>query len=323
MSGVQQETMTDIHMGTESTDVRLRGRVLLVARGIWLVFALFLLILFIINLLQPLLGGQTLICPLTFTCPFDTPTLQALQQAQISLPAYTIYSTIFGLFFSLIFVGLSALLFWRVFDQLVGLLASFSFLLLGSTGLMQNLSSMPLALQVFGEVIQTLLMFLCFGFFLVTFPDGRFVPRWSWLIGCTLFVQAIFFIIPGPLNILSWPLPLILLELVVAYGSPIAIQIYRYRRISTPAQRQQTKWVIFGLTCFIVLFLLAVSPLFSALGPLFTLASPSLSSLSIVGYRRAGQPHAGLRLAHCIPADCLSRASVCRTNPALQPDWAQ
>jgi hypothetical protein len=279
---VRKETSTEKQTGRTSTEVRLRGRMLLIARGIWLAVALFLLIIFSMNLLQTLFGGQALICPLTITCPFDTPTLQALQQTHIALPVYTIYTTVFGLFFSLIFVGLSLLLFWRVFDQLVGLLASFSFLMLGSTGLVHNLSSMPLALQVFGEVIQPLLMLLCFGFFLVIFPDGHFVPRWSWLIGCTLFVQAILFIIPGPLNILSWPLPLFLLELVLAYGSPIAIQMYRYRRIYTPAQRQQTKWVIFGLTCFIVLFLLAVSPIFNALGPLFALASASLSSFAFL-----------------------------------------
>jgi hypothetical protein len=125
-------------------------------------------------------------------------------------------------------------------------------------------------------------MFFCFGFFLVTFPDGRFVPRWSWLIGCTLFVQGIFFQIPGPFNILFWPLPLFLLELVLAYGSPVALQIYRYRRISTPAQRQQTKWVIFGLTCTILLFLLAAFPTTSALGPLSYLASASLSSFALL-----------------------------------------
>ncbi len=111
---------------------------------------------------------------------------------------------------------------------------------------------MPLALQVFANVIQTEFLFFYFGFFLVTFPGGHFVPRWSWLIGCTLFVQAIFFLIPGPFNILSWPLPLILIELALAWGSPVAIQIYRYRRVSTPAQRQQTRWVIFGLTCYIL-----------------------------------------------------------------------
>ncbi len=282
----RQETATEMQTGTTNTDVRLRGRVLLVARAIWLAFAFFELILFIIKLLQPLFGHQTLVCPLSFTCPYDTTTLQALQQAQISLTAYTIYVTAFGLLFALIPVGLSVLLFYRVFDQPVGLFASFSFLLLGSTGLLGDPSRMPLALQVFGNV-QVVCEFFCFGFFLVTFPDGRFIPRWSWLIGCTLFVQSIFFLIPGPFNTLSWPLPLFLIELVLAWGSPVAVQIYRYRRVYTPAQRQQTKWVIFGLACCILTILLPglTGGLFlttSVSGALFTLVNPALSSLGFL-----------------------------------------
>jgi hypothetical protein len=282
----RQETATEMQTGTTTTDVHLRGRVLFAARAIWLVFAFFELILFIINLLQPLFGHQTLVCPLSFTCPYDTTTLQALQQAQISLTAYTIYVTAFGLLFALIPVGLSVLLFYRVFDQPVGLFASFSFLSLGSTGLLGDPSRMPLALQVFGNV-QVVCEFFCFGFFLVTFPDGRFIPRWSWLIGCTLFVQSIFFLIPGPFNILSWPLPLFLIELALAWGSPVAVQIYRYRRVYTPAQRQQTKWVIFGLACCILTILLPglTGGLFltaSVSGALFTLVNPALSSLGFL-----------------------------------------
>ncbi len=133
------------------------------------------------------------------------------------------------------------------------------------------------------SLIQTSVQDLCLGFFLVTFPDGRFVPRWSWLIGCTLFVQGVFFQLPGPLNILSWPFPLIAIELVLAYGSPIAIQVYRYRRVSSPAQRQQTQWVIFGLVS--ALLLLFVSFFSGALFPpdsLYQLTSDPFSSLAFL-----------------------------------------
>lgn len=215
MDAVREETAKEKKPGITSTEVRLRGRMLFVVRVLWLACAFFELILFGVNLLQPFLGRQTLICPFTFTCPYDATTLYALQQAQISLAAYNTFVTGLGLLFALTFVGFSVLLFWRMFDQSVALLASFSFLLLGSGGLVGDLSSMPLALQVFVK-IQTEYLFFCLGFFLVTFPDGRFVPRWSWLIGCTLFVQVIFFQIPGPFNILSWPVPLFLTELVIA-----------------------------------------------------------------------------------------------------------
>jgi hypothetical protein len=278
--------MKEITTGTTRTDGRLRGWVLFVARAVWLTFAFFYLILFLINLLQPLYGHQTLICPLFSTCPYDFTTLQALQQAHISLAAYTIFEVAFGLLFALIPVGLSVLLFWRMSDQPVGLFASIAFLFLGSGAITGDFSRLPPAFQAFVEV-QVLCVFFCFGFFLVTFPDGRFVPRWSWLIGCTLFVQAILFLLPGPFNILSWPRPLFLLELALAWGSPIAVQIYRYRRVSTPVQRQQTKWVIFGLVSFLLLLLLQglttalISPTGVA-GALFFLASPVLPTIGFL-----------------------------------------
>src|SRR5436190_4067897 len=195
MDPLHEERVKDMKTGTTRTEVHLQGRVLLVARAVWLGLALLEVILFIFNLLQPLLGGKTFICPFTYTCPYDVPTLSALQYAHISLSAFNIYTTGFGLLTALIFVGLSVLLFWRAFNQPVALLASIAFLLLGAGGLAGDISRMPFTLQVVFDVIPVLVLFFCLGFFLVIFPDGRFVPRWSWLIGCTLFVQAIFFLL--------------------------------------------------------------------------------------------------------------------------------
>ncbi len=270
--------------GTASGEVRLRGRALFICRVIWIAFALFNLVLSFLNLLQPVFGGQIFICPLTFTCPASESTLQVLKQAQIPLAAYDTYVLIFGLIFGLIFLAMSVLLFWRAFDQPIGLFASFAFLFISFAVFLGNPpSTVPPALVVSISLIQTSVQDLCLGFFLVTFPDGRFVPRWSWLIGCTLFVQGVFFQLPGPMNILSWPFPLIAIELVLAYGSPIAIQVYRYRRVSSPAQRQQTQWVIFGLVS--ALLLLFVSFFSGALFPpdsLYQLTSDPFSSLAFL-----------------------------------------
>jgi hypothetical protein len=258
MGVVKKETKTEMHTRTTGTVVRLQGRVLEVARSLWLAFALFNLILIGINVLQPFFGGQLRICPFTFTCFSDSQTLAALQQAHISFTAYTHYVTLLGFFSASLFIGLSVLLFWRVFDQVACILASFCFLLLGLGRLVGDVSHLPTAQQVYVNVIQALVFIFCLGFFLVTFPNSRFVPGWSWLIGCTLFVKAILFMLPGRYNILSWPLPRILIEIVYAYTSPIAIQVYRYRRIYTPAQRQQTRWVIYGLLSFLLWFFLSI-----------------------------------------------------------------
>jgi hypothetical protein len=69
------------------------------------------------------------------------------------------------------------------------------------------------------------------GIFLFSFPTGRFVPRWTGLF-VILFVARPFLGVAG----------LLLLPLAL-----IAVQVYRYRRQSTPVQRQQTKFVLLGI----------------------------------------------------------------------------
>jgi len=55
------------------------------------------------------------------------------------------------------------------------------------------------------------------------------------------------------------PPPPLLLLMFVLIGIGVANQFYRYRRVSTPFQRQQTKWVIFALlVVFITLMTIAI-----------------------------------------------------------------
>ena len=86
---------------------------------------------------------------------------------------------------------------------------------------------------------------IIYGLFLI-FPTGRFVPRWSWLLlaGFLVFTTLI-----G-----VWPE---LQERLVAawppfFGGAIACMAYRYWRVSTPLERQQTKWVALGLLTFLL-----------------------------------------------------------------------
>jgi hypothetical protein len=84
--------------------------------------------------------------------------------------------------------------------------------------------------------------------FLYVFPDGRFVPRWTiwpaavWVAGfvpVNFFYDSVVFLLDYPLLITLYALGFV--------GTTVYAQIYRYRRVSTPAQRQQTRWVVFGI----------------------------------------------------------------------------
>jgi len=85
-----------------------------------------------------------------------------------------------------------------------------------------------------------------FAVFLL-FPNGRFVPLWSraLFVASSIWAVALAAVpeLLGGFLVLGYPLFI---------GAIIVCMIYRYRRGSTPVQRQQTKWVIAGLVVSLI-----------------------------------------------------------------------
>ena len=82
-----------------------------------------------------------------------------------------------------------------------------------------------------GDVFALLLLFV--------FPNGRWVPPWSWavwLIYVALQSSIIVFSLPEAMGLVFMPF--------MAFA--IFTQAYRYRRLSDHIERQQTKWVVLG-----------------------------------------------------------------------------
>jgi hypothetical protein len=79
------------------------------------------------------------------------------------------------------------------------------------------------------------------------FPSGRFVPRWTrWLALCwALFSGSWLF---TPFGSPTWPPVLFNGAVLVLWGSFLVAQIYRYAWVSDATERQQTKWVVFGVS---------------------------------------------------------------------------
>jgi signal transduction histidine kinase len=96
---------------------------------------------------------------------------------------------------------------------------------------------------------------------IVLFPDGRFVPHWTrWLILLAFSSMPMAYFLEttsyAAINEpLFWLLAIIGLS---AFLLALYAQIYRYRVVSNPIQRQQTKWVVYGLTFWFV-FMIVVS----------------------------------------------------------------
>jgi predicted Ser/Thr protein kinase len=102
--------------------------------------------------------------------------------------------------------------------------------------------------------------------FTLLFPTGRFVPRWTrWLIPPLILVNLLVGFEFG-LDI-SFGLPLNIVFAMVG----IYTQIRRYFHVSTPIQRQQTKWAMFGLITFWVFMvgIMVLKPICIQLGGVY------------------------------------------------------
>ena len=120
------------------------------------------------------------------------------------------------------------------------------------------------------------------------FPDGRFVPGFTrWLAlgwAAVSLVTNLPAILPGALYPWSWwSSPLFTLVRIALYGSLALAFLYRYRRVSTPLQRQQIKWVVFASS--IVLLEASVANLVLSVVPSYFPAlvlSPQLNQLVLL-----------------------------------------
>jgi signal transduction histidine kinase len=151
--------------------------------------------------------------------------------------------------FSLVYWLVAAFLFWRKSGDRMALLAAVSlgaFPIVFNIGFISTLSS-P---WWFLATIVSFLGSLCFNLFYYTFPGGHFVPRWMrWVfVGVVIYRLLNTFFPSASFN----PIPhsplfgnLIFFGLIVSY---VTVQIYRYRHVSNPIQRQQSKWVVYGIS---------------------------------------------------------------------------
>ena len=242
-----------------SEDERLRGRWLTVARVAWVVIALANLVPFIASI--PAYWGQlNTVCtdPSGATCNFpqlNPVKLQALERLGATIGAYAAYTLALHVAASLVFFIVGTLIFWRRSGDWYGLFVSLLLISFGTIGPSAVFSS---ALTWVHPEIAPLddaqtLIFPALGLFLVTFPNGRFVPRWSWVIVLLWMLQAVFWDV-----IDSLPPPLFVAELLLVWGSTLAAQVYRYRRVANTTQRQQTMWVLFGFALGVFTIIIGV-----------------------------------------------------------------
>ncbi len=242
--------------GAEQT--RLHSHWLVLARFVWTTLIVLILAFFFANLpvyfaqLHTICAGS--VCARWQLTPANA---RALQNAGISVSLYAIFNLVLSLFSSLVWFAVAAFIAWRKSNDWLALLAS---LLLVSEGAVQFSGSLstPLGYSSTAWYIPTVFFLLLestlYLLVLSLFPNGRFVPGWMrWLVTAEIASGVIFFLLSSSspnietlLNPLTaWQLLFLWVHIIGAICI-IGGQIYRYRRVSSPTERQQTKWVILG-----------------------------------------------------------------------------
>jgi hypothetical protein len=180
-----------------------------------------------------------------------------MHAAGISPTSLALVVIVVQCFSTLVNVGVGALLFWRRADNRMALLAATALVLNGTIAndthwlgaacaLRPTWPAVGLVYELMGAVGSLLFSVLWY-----TFPSGRWAPRWSkWLV--------LAWILAGLLQLPSDLRPAPLIDFLAShswfgnttggllFATLLAAQLYRYRRVSTPAERLQTKWVVLG-----------------------------------------------------------------------------
>jgi hypothetical protein len=206
--------------------------------------------------------------------------LRELQELGISREFYAAYQGVgVETVFTLVCFAVAAVIFLRRSDDRMALFTSFVLMIFGGAGAAGTMRALAEAQPAFWFPVNLLDYIAQVGFviFFFLFPDGRFVPRWTrWAaFASALYFMADIFFPDSALAILLAPAFFIFL------GTLVVAQVHRYRRVSTPEQRQQTKWVVFGfvvaLTGFIAIILMVqFVPVIRETGQLGVMVSSTL-----------------------------------------------
>ena len=240
----QSTTSTVEHPGArKEAEIHLQGAWLVLARIAWVTVSLLAVGLFVASL-PSYFAYLHVPAKSSFDAPQLTPSdVHVLQHLGLSLGFYAWINISVYVIILLVYVLVGILLFLRKPGDRLALLASISLVLFPFAFSTQIVGTLPAAWTLPVEIVE-LLGNLGLGLFFFVFPSGRFVPRWASLlmvVWIVYWIISLFFPDSPLVNsfIFFFPLPGIILCLIV-------LQIYRYRRVSTPIQRQQTKWVIAG-----------------------------------------------------------------------------
>lgn len=236
-------------------DSQIPARWLPFIRALWLVVVLLLLGVFFAGI-SPYFNELRVACTRVdcLMMALSPEEAQELRDLGLSMEFYAGYMVLLVIYAVVVIIPLAGLVFWRRSDTWMGLLLSLAIIFFGTASAM----SVPALVSVYpslswaffvGDFLSGLLYVLIF----YLFPDGRFVPRWTRVLVMAM-IGGFLIDLVLPIGTPITPSYSTFMEIFWLVGLMVGgwAQIYRYRRVSTAVQRQQTKWVMFGLIVMLI-----------------------------------------------------------------------
>jgi signal transduction histidine kinase len=264
----------------------LSGGLLILARATWIVVAALAVSLFAAGVPAEfaLLHDP---CP-TARCStgqLSPAGLRALEDLGLSPRSFAAYFVAMDAVFAAACFAVASLIFWRRSDDRMGLFVSLALLTFGTATFVFTLEALAVRHPTWEMPVDFLhiLGLASFGLFLYLFPDGRFVPHWTrWVALVWIAWQLPRYLFPGwHLDPDTWYLWTEAVVWSAALATVLDAQAYRYRRVSNAMQRQQIKWVVFGITSALLVFI-GVNLAVSVFAPAPT--SPGTLATLLIGY---------------------------------------
>jgi serine phosphatase RsbU (regulator of sigma subunit) len=265
-------------------DTRLHGRWLVLAWAAWALLSSGTLLAFAFRLPVYLTLLQT-VCTGTGCLPGQpAPDTEAtLHRLGLSLGSYVTFNLVLTLASMLLACTMSSLLAWRKPRDWLALLVALMLIMFGTANSI-SASELSHSAWHFPAMLFTILHFATIFLVGSLIPTGRFVPRWThWLVPAWLLWRLILLFFPtlpsaDLLNTLIWLSGLACISVAM---------IYRYQRMSSPIQRQQLKWIVFGGSATILIVIVfnlppLIFPALSRTGSLYDLFLATINTLVLV-----------------------------------------
>jgi hypothetical protein len=179
--------------------------------------------------------------------------LKALGEMGLSTNFYATYNLGLEVLFALVFSLMAILIVALKWRDASALFFPFMMLMVGTAAIpiLPTMGALVAAEPAMLPLVRlvTFIAWVSVFIFFCIFPDGSFPTRWSMAYAIIAVAVSIpWNLFPdSPLSPWTWPAPVLGLFELAIWGTGIYIQIDRYRHVSDPVQRQQTRWVVFGL----------------------------------------------------------------------------